>query len=147
MTTTMAYSTVNIIGGISFALWGLMHVIAGGLGLWIFYTRGTESMLDFVDIDASVNEQAARMRDLVAEFYQALLLIGLTVTIVGLTLNLKGDPLGLILNAILVISIEVYFVWYEVRPGHRPVSAAIVSIVLLFGGIVFCGMGVDTWIW
>lgn len=143
----MAYDTVNIIGGASFAIWGVIHVAVGALALWIFYTRGTESMLDFVNIDASVNEQSARMGDLVAEFYQALLLVGLTVTVLGATLNLEGDPLGLGINAILVASIEAFFIRFEVIPGHRPVVIAIVTVVLMVVGIVFCGLGLEMGVW
>lgn len=144
-TIAMAYSTVNLIGGVSFALWGLMHVGVGALGLWTFYSQGTGSMLAFVDLDAAVNDQASRMSNLIAEFYQALLIIGLTVTVVGLTLNFEGKLLGLLLNTVLVASIEAYFIWYEVRPGHRPVIAAVVSVAFLVAGVVFCGIGVETW--
>lgn len=131
----------NTIGGASFALWGLIHVAVGAVALVIFYGKGSDSMLDFVDIDASLNEESSRMADLVAEFYQALLLIGLTVTVIGVTLNFDGEALGLALNAVLVASIEVYFVWYEVRPGHRPVSIAILTVLLLVAGVGFCGLG------
>jgi len=131
----------NKLGGASFALWGMIHVVVGGLGLAIYFTGGTEPMVAFVNIDAAVNEQAARMAVLVAEFYQALLLIGLTSIVLGLTLNWRGEPLGLGLNVILVASIEVFFIWFEVLPGHRPASVAVVTVALLVLGIVFCGLG------
>lgn len=132
----------NKLGGGAFAVWGLMHVVVGGVGLAIFFTGGTGPMLEFVDMQAAANEQAPRMAELVVQFYQALLLIGLTVTVVGLTLNVRGKPLGLWLNAVLVASIDSFFVWFEVIPGHRPLPVGIVSVGLFVLGVVFCGLGV-----
>lgn len=131
----------NKIGGASFALWGLLHVIVGGIGLGIYFTGGTGPLLEFVDIEAASNPQSERMAALVAEFYQALLLVGLSVLIVGVTLNWRGKPLGWGINTILVASIEVFFVWFEVIPGHRPVGIAVVTVALLAVGVVFCGLG------
>lgn len=118
----------NKIGGAAFASWGLIHVVVGGIGLAIFFTGGTGPMLKFVNIDPAVNEQAARMSALVAEFYQALLLIGLTTIVIGVTLNLRGEPFGLGLSAILVVSFEargrrtvaIIPAWAQVqRPAQR----------------------------
>ena len=134
-------ATYNKIGGASFALWGLIHVVVGGIGLTIFFTGGTGPMLEFVNIDAAVNDQAARMSTLVAEFYQALLLVGLTTFVLGVTLNWRGEALGFGLNAILVASIETFFIWFEVIPGHRPAIIAVVTVALLVIGVVFCGLG------
>lgn len=137
----------NLLAGGSFALWGIMHVIVGVVGMGIFVTRGTESMLDFINVDASVNDQADRMSDFTAEFYHALFLIGLTSTILGLSLNLEGNPVGYWINVVLVANIEAAFVWFEVRPGHRPVVIAIISVGLMIGGIVFGWMGLESlWI-
>lgn len=134
-------ASYNKIGGTAFAIWGLIHVVVGGIGLAIFFTGGTGPMLEFVHIDAEVNQQAARMGVLVAEFYQALLLIGVTSIVVGVTLNWRGEPVGLGLNAILVASIEAFFIWFEVIPGHRPAIIAAVTVALLVLGVVFCGLG------
>lgn len=131
----------NKIGGAAFAIWGLIHVVVGGIGLAIFFTGGTGPMLEFVNIDPAVDQQAARMSALVAEFYQALLLIGLTTIVIGVTLNWQGEPLGLGLNAILVASIEAFFIWFEVIPGHRPAIIAVVTVALLVLGVVFGGLG------
>lgn len=139
--TALDRVTYNKIGGASFALWGLMHVVVGGIGMTIFFTGGTGPMLDFVHLDATVNQQAARMSALIVEFYQALLLIGLTSLVLGVTLNWRGEPLGFGLNTVLVASIEAFFIWFEVIPGHRPVSVAVVSVGLLVLGVVFCGLG------
>lgn len=134
-------ATYNKIGGASFAIWGLLHVVVGGIGLGIFLTGGTGPMLEFVNVDPALNEQAARMSALVAEFYQALLLVGLTSLVLGVTLNWRGKPLGFGLNVVLVASIEASFIWFEVIPGHRPVAIAVVSTALLVLGAVFCGLG------
>ena len=134
----------NRIGGVSFALWGVIHVVVALVGVAIYLTGGTEGMLAFVDLDAAANAQSARMADLVVEFYQALFLIGLTVTAVGLTLNREGSRLGLWLNAILVTNIEVAFVWFEVLPGHRPVPIAVVTVGLLVVGVVCCWLGLES---
>lgn len=134
-------ATYNKIGGASFALWGLIHVAVGGIGLYIFFTGGTGPMLEFVNIDPAVNEQAARMSALVAEFYQALLLVGLTTLVLGVTLNWRGEPLGLGINAMLVASIETFFIWFEVIPGHRPAIVAVITVALLVLGVVFGGLG------
>lgn len=131
----------NTIGGGAFAAWGLIHVVVGGVGLALYFTGGTGPMLEFVDMQAAANEQAPRMAELVVQFYQALLLIGLTVTVLGLTLNRRGEPLGLWLNAVLVASIDSFFVWFEVLPGHRPLPVGVVSLGLLVLGVVFCGLG------
>lgn len=133
--------TYNKVGGASFALWGLMHVIVGVVGVGIFFTGGTESMLAFVDLDATANPEAARMSALVVQFYQALLLVGLTSLVLGVTLNWRGEPLGLGLNTVLVANIEVSFIWFEVIPGHRPVAVGVVSVLLLVLGVVCCGLG------
>lgn len=131
----------NKIGGASFALWGVIHVIVGAFGLAIFYAGGTGPMLSFVHLDAAVNEQAVRMSALIVQFYQALLLIGLTTVVLGVSLNWRGDPVGLWLNATLVASIEAFFVWFEVLPGNRPAIIAVVTVALLVLGVVFCGLG------
>lgn len=131
----------NKIGGAAFAIWGLIHVVVGGFGMAIFFTGGTAPILEFVHIDAGVNAQAARMSALVVEFYQALFLVGLTALVLGLTLNWRGEPLGLGLNAILVASIEAFFIWFEVIPGHRPAIIAVVTVGLLVLGVVFGGLG------
>lgn len=131
----------NRIGGWAFALWGLIHVAVGAVGIGIYLSGGTEPMLAFVDLTAAANEQAPRMADLVVEFYQALFLIGLTVTVVGLTLNRRGERLGLALNTVLVVNIEVAFIWFEVLPGHRPFAVAVLSVLLLVVGVVFCWRG------
>ncbi len=134
-------ATYNKIGGTAFALWGLIHVVVGAIGMGIFFTGGTAPMLEFVNVDAAVNEQAARMSVLVVQFYQALLLVGLTSLVLGVTLNWRGEPLGLGLNAILVTSIETFFIWFEVIPGHRPAIIAVVTVALLVIGVVFGGLG------
>lgn len=139
--TMLDTATYNKIGGASFAIWGLIHVVVGGIGMAIFFTGGTGPMLEFVNIDAAANEQAARMSALVVEFYQALFLVGLTTLALGVTLNWRGEPLGLGLNAILVASIETFFIWFEVLPGHRPAIIAVVTVALLVLGVVFCGLG------
>ena len=131
----------NKIGGASFAIWGVIHVVVGAIGLAVFTTGGTGPMLEFVNLDPAVNEQASRMGALVAEFYQALLLVGLTTLVLGVTLNWRGEPLGLGLNTILVASIEAFFVWFEVLPGHRPASIAVLTVALLVIGVVFSGLG------
>lgn len=133
----------NTIGGVAFALWGLVHVAVSLVGVAIYFTGGTEPMLAFVDLEAAANAQAARMADLVVEFYQALFLIGLVVTVLGLTLNRRGERLGFWLNAFLVANVEVAFVWFEVIPGHRPVAVAVVTVVLLALGVVFCWRGLE----
>lgn len=134
-------ATANTIGGGAFALWGVIHVVVGAIGLAIFFTGGTGPMLEFVNLDPAVNQQAARMGALIAEFYQALLLIGLTAVVLGVTLNRRGDPLGLALNTILVASIETFFIWFEVIPGHRPAVIAVVTVALLVIGVVFSAIG------
>lgn len=131
----------NLLAGLSFAIWGIIHVVVGAVALVIFFARGTESMLDFIDIDAAVNEHADRMSDFAAEFYHGLLLIGLTTTILGVTLNLEGNPIAYWINVVLVANIEAAFVWFEVRPGHRPVSIAVVTVVLLIAGAGFGWVG------
>lgn len=136
----------NLLAGASFAVWGVIHVVVGAAALVIFFTRGTESMLDFIDIDAAVNEHADRMSDFAAEFYHALLLIGLTTTILGVTLNLEGNPIAYWINVVLVANIEAAFIWFEVRPGHRPVSIAVVTVVLLIAGTGFGWLGLES-IW
>jgi hypothetical protein len=133
--------TYNKVGGTSFALWGLMHVIFGAVGVGIFFTGGTASMLAFVDLDAAVNPEAARMSALIVQFYQALLLVGLTSLVIGITLNWRGQSLGLALNAVLVANIEAAFIWFEVIPGHRPVAIGVVSVLLLVLGVICCGLG------
>lgn len=137
----LARAQYNKIGGASFAIWGLIHVVVGAVGLGIYVTGGTGPMLEFVNLDPTLSEQAARMSALIAEFYQALLLVGLTALVLGLTLNWRGESLGLWLNAILVASIESFFVWFEVLPGHRPTMIAVVTVALLVVGVVCCGLG------
>lgn len=134
-------TTYNKIGGSAFALWGLIHVVVGVVGLAIYFTGGTVPMLEFVNIDAAANEQAARMSALVAEFYHALLLIGLTALVLGVTLNWRGEPLGLALNAFLVANIETFFIWFEVIPGHRPAIVAVITVALLVIGVVCSWLG------
>lgn len=139
--TGLDAETYNKIGGAAFALWGLMHVIVGAIGVGIFFTSGTESMLSFVVMDAAVNQEAARMSVLIVQFYQALLLVGLVVLVLGLTLNRRGLLLGLALNTVLVANIEASFIWFEVIPGNRPVIVGVVSVLLLVLGVVCCGLG------
>lgn len=131
----------NTIGGVAFALWGVIHVVVGAIGMAIYVTGGTAAILDFVVLDAAVNEQAARMANLVMEFYQALFLVGLTVTVLGLTHSRRGDRVALGLNVVLVGAIEWFFVWFEVLPGHRPVPVAIITVLLLLIGAGFGWMG------
>lgn len=125
----------NRAAGSAFAIWGLIHVVVSVLGMGIYATGGTNPMLEFVVLDPAVNQQADRMADLIFEFYHALFLIGLTVTVVGLTLNLAGDRLGWWLNTLLVANIEAAFIWFEVIPGHRPVAVAVISVALLLVGV------------
>lgn len=134
-------ATYNKVGGSSFALWGLMHVIVGAVGVGIFFTGGTEPMLAFVDLTAAANQEAARMSALILQFYQALLLVGLTSLVLGVTLNWRGRSLGLGLNTVLVANIEASFIWFEVIPGHRPVAVGVLSVVLLGLGVVCCSLG------
>lgn len=124
----------NRAAGYAFAIWGLIHVVVAGLGMAIYATGGTNPMLEFVVLDPAANQQADRMADLIFEFYHALFLIGVTVTAVGLTLNLAGDRLGWWLNTVLVVNIEAAFVWFEVIPGHRPLVVAVISVGLLAVG-------------
>lgn len=132
----------NKAGGAAFAAWGLLHVVVGAVALVVFVTQGTDEMLAFVNLDAAVNDQSVRMSHLIAEFYQALLLIGLTVTVIGVTLNRRGEPLGLALNVVLVLSIDSFFVWFEVIPGHRPVVLAVISVALFGLGVGFGVLGI-----
>jgi hypothetical protein len=142
-TAGLSTETYHKIGGASFGLWGLLHVIVGAVGVGIFFTTGTEAMLAFVHLDATANPEAARMSTLVVQFYHALLLVGLTSLVLGVTLNRRGDPLGLALNAILITNIEVAFIWFEVIPGHRPVVIGVVSVFLMLLGILCCGLGLQ----
>jgi len=134
-------ATYNKVGGSAFALWGLMHVIVGAVGIVIFFTGNNEAMLAFVDLAAAVNQEAARMSALIVQFYQVLLLLGLTVLVLGVTLHWRGRPLGLALNTVLVANIEVSFILFEVIPGHRPVAIGVVSVLLLVLGVLCCGLG------
>jgi hypothetical protein len=118
----------NRAGGTAFAAWGLLHVVVGAVALGVFVTGGAEAMLQFVNLDPAANAESVRMSHLIVQFYQALLLIGLTVAVVGLTLNRRGEPVGLALNTVLVVGIDAFFVWYEVIPGNRPVILANLSI-------------------
>lgn len=131
----------NKASGAAFAVWGLLHVGVGLVALAVFATGGSDALLQFVNLDASVNEQSVRTSHLVAEFYQALLLIGLTVAVLGGTLSRRGEPLGLGLNAVLVISIDTFFIWFEVLPGHRPVALAVISLALFGLGVGFGWLG------
>ncbi len=126
----------------AFAVWGLLHVAVGLIAIGVYLTGGAEAMLPFVDLDPAANDQSVRMSHLVLQFYQALLLIGLTVTVVGLTLNRRGEPVGLALNAVLVLGIDAFFLWYEVLPGHRPVAVGVVSVLLFVLGVSFGWLGV-----
>lgn len=125
----------NKVSGIAFAVWGLLHVVVGVIALGTFVTGGAEAMLPFVDLDPAVNDQSVRMSHLIVQFYEALLLIGLTVTVVGLTLNRRGEPVGLALNAVLVLGVDAFFIWYEVIPGHRPVTIGVLSVGLFVVGV------------
>lgn len=131
----------NRVSGGAFAAWGLIHMVVGLAGLAVFLTQGAEGMLAFVNLDAAANAESVRMSHLIAEFYQALLLIGLTVTVIGVTLNRRGEPLGLALNAVLVLSIDAFFVWFEVLPGHRPVALGVISLALFALGAGFGWLG------
>lgn len=133
--------SANKIGGAAFAIWGLLHVGVGAVALGIFFTGGTEPMLEFVNLDPAVNDGAARMSALLAEFYQALGLVGLTVLVLGVTLNRQGEAVGLWLNGILVASVEAFFIWFEVLPGHRPTMIGVVTVALLAVGVGFCWLG------
>lgn len=133
----------NTVGGAAFALWGLIHVGVGLLGMGTYLAGGTEPMLAFVDLAAGANAQADRMAALVVEFYQALFLVGLVVTVLGLTGNRRGDRHAFWLNAILVANIEAAFVWFEVVPGHRPVAVAVLTVALLVIGVGFCWRGLE----
>lgn len=44
------------------------------------------------------------------QFYQALFLVGLASLVLGLPLNWRGEPVGLGFNAILVASIDTFFI-------------------------------------
>lgn len=132
----------NTIGGGAFALWGVIHVGVALVGMAIYASGATEPMLAFVDLDAAVNDHAARMSNLVVEFYHALFLFGLTTTVLGWTLNRRGERLGLWLNVILVANIEAAFVWFEVMPGHRPFVIAVITVALLVISVEFCWLGV-----
>lgn len=131
----------NKAGGGAFAAWGILHVVVGLVALAVFATGGSEAMLQFVNLDPTANAQSVRMSHLIAEFYQALLLIGLTVTAVALTLNRRGEPVGLALNTVLVVGIDSFFLWFEVIPGHRPVILAVISVALLVLGAGFGWLG------
>lgn len=134
----------NRAGGAAFVIWGLLHVVVGLVALATFVTGGSEAMLPFVDLHPAANDQAVRISHLVAQFYQALLLIGLTVTVVGWTLNRRGEPVGLVLNAGLVLGIDSFFLYFEVIPGHRPAVLGVVSVVLFALGVGFGWLGLRT---
>lgn len=134
----------NKAGGTAFAVWGLLHVVVGLLALGVFVTGGAEAMLAFVDLDPAANGQPVRISHLVVQFYEALLLIGLTVTMVGWTLTRRGEPLGLALNTVLVLGIDAFFLWFEVAPGHRPVVLGVVSVALFALGVGFGWLGLQS---
>lgn len=134
----------NRASGTAFVVWGLLHVVVGLVAIGIFVTGGAESMLPFVDLDPAVNDQSVRVSHLVVQFYEALLLIGLTVTVVGATLNRRGEPVGLALNTVLVLGIDAFFIWYEVIPGHRPVAIGVISVALFVLGVGFGWLGLRT---
>lgn len=120
--------------GAAFVVWGLLHVVVGAVAFAVFLGGGAAGMLSFVDLDPAATEQAARTSHLVIQFYQALLLIGLTVTVLGWTLSRRGDPIGLGLNGLLVLGIDSFFLWFEVIPGHRPVAVGVLSVALFVVG-------------
>lgn len=134
----------NKASGVAFASWGLLHVVVGVLALGTFLGGGAEAMLPFVDLDPAVNDQSVRMSHLIVQFYEALLLIGLTVTVVGWTLTRRGEPLGLALNTVLVFGIDAFFLWFEVVPGHRPAVLGVVSVALFALGVGFGWLGLQS---
>lgn len=121
--------------GAAFVVWGLLHVVVGAIAFAVFLGDGAAGLLPFVDLDPAATDQAVRTSHLVIQFYQALLLIGLTVTVLGWTLSRRGDPIGLGLNAVLVLGIDSFFLWFEVVPGHRPVAVGVLSVGLFVVGV------------
>lgn len=125
----------------AFIAWGLIHVVVGVIAFAVYLSGGSGGLLPFVDLNPAATDQAVRTSHLVIQFYQALLLIGLTVTVLGWTLSRRGEPVGLAINALLVLGIDSFFLWFEVIPGHRPVAIGVISVVLFVLGVGFGWLG------
>lgn len=125
------------IGGFSFILWGILHIVGGlvilsanlgnpGEGFWVYQ-------------NAASNYDA--LASAILNYFAFLLIcIGGTVIFVGIKLNLRNSQTGLTINTIITALTEIGLVFFLLLPGFVSVVEASLGLSLFLLAVIFGGI-------
>lgn len=115
------------IAAICYLLWGLLHVLGGGLLLsasgngideFLQAQTGTEGLVLAQAGSSAINEPAAAITQSVFSYHSFnIIWIGLVVSTVALFLNWKNSTTGFWINLLLVGFTDLGLVIFLIRPG------------------------------
>jgi hypothetical protein len=132
------------IGAVCYALWGLAHVVGGGVQLSVVQSRGGSALTALISSARPLDPAAFSVPPAATAFMGMgaynILWIGLLVTVVALALNWRNAPLGYWLNLALVGATDLGLLVALLLPGHMAWSDGLIGLTLFV-----LALGFSTW--
>lgn len=131
------------IGAVSYALWGLLHIWAGGLML----IADAPTQLDYLSTASLPMEELPRELEALVHAglsFHAYNLVwfGLLALVVAVLLNWRNSVTGYWVNLVVVGADDLGLLWFLILPGHLSFGEAGLGPVLFAIAFVFTSIGI-----
>lgn len=132
------------IGAFCFVLWGVMHIVVGGLMLRRSMTAGGIAAVELLGrafpSDGFSPTVAGVTTALIEQHAWDLLWFGAFAVVVGVTMNWKNSRTGYWFNLAIVSLADVGFIVAIVIPGYTPLVSGLSAPALWILGAAFSGL-------
>jgi len=129
------------IGAVFFILWGLLHIVGGGVILVAIADSPTHGFALYEESSAVYTELAGSVLGYLAYGF---VWIAALVTYIGIRYNWHNSQTGLALNTILVGLTDIGLLIFLVWPGFVTWGEASPGLILFAGGVIFGGMACNS---
>ncbi|MEP3274774.1 MAG: hypothetical protein ABJO38_00135, partial [Stappiaceae bacterium] len=125
------------IAGGAFILWGILHLVGGGM---ILMAAWNDPDAGFAAYSTASGGYDALAGDILGYFAYGLVALGAIAAIIGVRGNLKNDETALLANTVLVLLTEIGLIVFLLLPDHLSLLDASPGLILGLVGIVAGGL-------
>ncbi len=130
---------IHKVGAVFFILWGLFHVIVGGLALATILAGGGAAFLALLGTDSPALLQV--LDAVLAQHTWNLMWIGALVLVVGVRLNWRNSRQGFYLNLTVASAAELGSVFALIIPGLIPLTENLLGPIIWALAVIFGTLG------
>ena len=134
--------TVYRIGAMLFILWGLLHAVSGGMGI---YLTTLAAVPDWAGSMAVVPGRWSGLPEsslgLFRQHSYNIAAGGVAASLIAVFGNWRNSRLAWIVNGALIAVLDLGMVVFMLLPGHVPLLDGLIGPILWAGGFLLTGLG------